>query len=90
MKTLVVSALMLMLLTSVGLSQASQSNLSGRNSNTDAAATDAARSRAASEQKKQEELDAAYHDALQKNKAPTAPHDPWGIARPSNGAAAGK
>jgi len=90
MKALVGSALMLILLTTAGHAQNNQSNLSGRNANTEADALDAARNRAAKKQKEQDELDAAYHDALQKTKAPSAAHDPWGIARPNNGAATGK
>jgi hypothetical protein len=36
------------------------------------------------EQKRQQELDAAYKAASAIKKAPTTPVDPWGVVRPAN------
>ena len=43
---------------------------------------DEAASRARQEQKKQQELDAAYKAALKEKKAPATAVDPWGAVRP--------
>jgi hypothetical protein len=87
MKTAVVSGLALILLTSVGFSQA---ELSGRNANTESSAMDTARARAVEEQKKQRALDDAYKDAVARTKSPASRPDPWGNVRPANGSAANK
>ena len=46
---------------------------------------DAAALRARQEQKRLQELDAAYKAALKEKKAPATPVDPWGAVRPANG-----
>lgn len=84
MKTLVVSALALLLLTGVGFSQAAIQP--GENANNVAAKMDAEAAHAKQEEKKQRELDAAYKDALARTKAPPSRPDPWGTVR--NGSAA--
>jgi hypothetical protein len=86
MKTLIVSALALLLLTGVGFSQAAIQP--GENANNVAAKMDAEAARAAQEEKKQRELDAAYKDALARTKPPPSHPDPWGTVRPANGSAA--
>jgi hypothetical protein len=45
---------------------------------------DVAASKARQEQKKKQELDAAYKAASEIKKAPAAPADPWGTVRPAN------
>jgi hypothetical protein len=78
MKVLAISACVLVLLTGVALSQ------DGENANTVAKKQDAAAARARQEQKKQQELDAAYKAALKEKKAPATVVDPWGAVRPAN------
>jgi hypothetical protein len=46
---------------------------------------DTAASIARQEQKKKQELDAAYKAASEIKKAPATPVDPWGAVRPANG-----
>jgi hypothetical protein len=43
-----------------------------------------AASKARQEQKKKQELDAAYKAASEIKKAPATPADPWGTVRPAN------
>ena len=68
MKILAISACALVLLTSVAHSEDQVT----------------AASRERQEQKKQQELDAAYKAASAIKKAPAAPVDPWGAVRPAN------
>jgi hypothetical protein len=68
MKVLAISACALVLFTGIAHSE-------------DAAT---AASIARQEQKKQQELDAAYKAASAIKKAPTTPVDPWGVVRPAN------
>jgi hypothetical protein len=68
MKVLAISACALVLFTGIAHSE-------------DAAT---AASIARQEQKKQQELDAAYKAASAIKKAPAAPVDPWGAVRPAN------
>jgi hypothetical protein len=82
MKVLAISACVLVLLTGVALSQ------DGENANTIADKRDAAALRAKQEQKKQQELDAAYKAALKEKKAPATVVDPWGAVRPANSSSA--
>jgi hypothetical protein len=77
-KVLAISACVLVSLTGVALSQ------DGENANTVAEKMDAAALRAKHEQKKQQELDAAYKATLKEKKAPVAVVDPWGAVRPAN------
>jgi len=86
LKTLAVSAVALLVLTSVSYSQGRKS---GENPNTEAAEMDAAAAQAIRKQKQQQELDAAYNAALKQKKPPPAPTDPWGGVRPAGGAATG-
>jgi hypothetical protein len=76
MKILAISACVLVLLTGVALPQDAD------NANTIAEKQDAAAARARQEQKKQQELDAAYKAALKEKKAPATAVDPWGAVRP--------
>jgi hypothetical protein len=78
MRTLVVAAFTLVLLSGIAFSQARQG---GENSNTAAEKQDAAAAQAMQAQKKQRELDAAYKAALERKQAPTAPTDPWAKVR---------
>jgi hypothetical protein len=77
-KIMAISACVLVSLTGVAFSQ------DGENANTVAAKMDAAASRARQEQKRQQELDAAYKETLKEKKAPATVADPWGAVRPSN------
>jgi hypothetical protein len=86
MKTFVISAFTLLLLTNVGFSQRAP----GENANTRVDKEDAADSRAAVERKKQKELDAHYKASLGVIKAPTNPSDPWGDVRPAKTPASGR
>jgi hypothetical protein len=79
MKVLAISACVLVSLAGVALSQ------DGENANTVAQKMDAAALRARQEQKRLQELDAAYKAALKEKKAPATPVDPWGAVRPANG-----
>jgi hypothetical protein len=89
MKTLVASACMLALLTGVAFAQ--ETRAAGENPNTKAAEQDSEIQRAQAEQKKQQELDAAYKAALTRTKASTtAPSDPWGDVRPTKPSAANR
>ena len=92
MKTFVVSALTLLLLTSVAFSQQGREvgEHANDNRNTWAEKQDAAALRAAEEQKKQKELDAQYRAALGRTKVPTAPSDPWGDVRSVKAPATGR
>jgi len=78
MKVFAISASVLVLLTGVALSQ------DGENANTIAEKLDVAAFRAKQEQKKQQELDAAYKAALKEKKVPATVVDPWGAVRPAN------
>jgi hypothetical protein len=79
MKLLAISACVLVLFSGVALSQ---ENAAGENANTVAEKLDATRARTEREQRKQQELDAAYKATLAKKKPP-APVDPWGVVRPA-------
>jgi hypothetical protein len=68
MKVLAISACALVLFTAIAHSE-------------DA---DTAASIARQEQKKKQELDAAYKAASEIKKAPATPVDPWGAVRPAN------
>jgi hypothetical protein len=78
MRTIVISTLTLLLLTSAAFSQGREA---GENPNTWADKQDAASARAAAEQEKQKQLDAQYKAALGRTKMPVAPSDPWGDVR---------
>ncbi|HUD88569.1 MAG TPA: hypothetical protein VMR17_19155 [Xanthobacteraceae bacterium] len=79
MRALVAVSVALVLTTS--LARAEYIRQSGENANTEAAEADQAERDAAAAQKKQQELDAAYKAALEKNKPAAAAHDPWSNMR---------
>jgi nitrate reductase cytochrome c-type subunit len=79
MRALVAVAAALVLTTS--LARAEYIRKSGENANTEAAEMDKAARDAATAAKKQQELEDAYKAAMQKNKPPATPHDPWASVR---------
>ncbi len=86
MRPLALSALILLALTSVSVSQGALRS-EDNNANAVAARTELEHARAAQERKKQAELDAAYKDALKRTPAPATPADPWATVRPANSSA---
>jgi hypothetical protein len=79
MRALVAVGVALVLTTS--LARAEHIRESGENANTEASEADQAARQESATQKKQKELDDAYKAAMEKNKPPATPHDPWSNMR---------
>jgi hypothetical protein len=87
MRTFVVSAFTLLLLTAVAFSQGRES---GENANTWVDKQNAAAAHTAVQREQQKELDAQYKAALGRMKKPITPSDPWADVRSAKTPATGR